>query len=377
MLRKGDVQWWVLEARKYPESASIAIEVLAERLAELDAENERLRNEMIRLRERVPAEASSGEVKALRHQVERLQYLLKSQAATEAATVFLSDQLKSARVPISEVHKLVRTGDAPLSSRALLELRRMLIALPHDELLFITSEGRGMRQLLPDIPPLAENGHWPNDRNPILGSSERLAVAVAVGEPPRFWTIATRRGYVQRFVRAAFEREMDKGDPLLRSLLDRDEATAIVKGDRGDLFLVTRWGQATRFSHRAIDVQGSIALDLEEGDQVMDALSIYDHDEILIATASGYVARRTLAQLPARVKPGGTRGKQLIRAQDVLAVFPFTSQDWLLYLTFSGKLLLISTEDIPLLERLSNGTQVCDLGSDPAVAVALISSDLV
>ena len=44
MIRKGDVQWWVLEAQKYPESAPIAIEFLSERLAELDTENEELRN---------------------------------------------------------------------------------------------------------------------------------------------------------------------------------------------------------------------------------------------------------------------------------------------------------------------------------------------
>ena len=48
MIRKGDVQWWVLEARKYPEAAPIAIEFLAERLSELDKENEDLRQKSSR-----------------------------------------------------------------------------------------------------------------------------------------------------------------------------------------------------------------------------------------------------------------------------------------------------------------------------------------
>lgn len=44
MIRKGDVQWWVLEAKKHPQSVPTIIEELAKRLAELDAENERLRD---------------------------------------------------------------------------------------------------------------------------------------------------------------------------------------------------------------------------------------------------------------------------------------------------------------------------------------------
>lgn len=376
MIRKGDVQWWVLEAQKYPESASIAINFLAERLAELDTENEELRNEIIRLQQRAPVQTSSGEVMALRRQVEKLQYLLQSQAATEPTIVLLSDQLRSARIPIPEAQELARTGETPLDTRAMLELHSLLAARPHDELLEFTNDGRGFKQLVPDLPPLTESGRWPNERDPALAEQERLAVAIAVSRAPRFWTIATRKGYVQRFVRAALEREMSAGDPLLRSLLDRDEAVAVINGDRGDIVLTTRWGQAIRFSQRVIDVQGSIALDLEQGDEVAAALALPEDGEILLVTAGGYVARRSTAQLPARAKPGNTTGKRLIQAQDVLAVYPFTPHDHLLYLTYSGTLVLVPTADIPLLERLGKGTQVHDLRRDPAAAVALISRDL-
>lgn len=376
MIRKGDVQWWVLEARKYPESASVAIKVLAERLAELDAENEKLRNQLLRMHQRAPARASSGEVKALRREIDRLQYLLKSQATTEPMAVFLSDELRSARMPISQIRKLARSQLVVLNSRALLELRSISVARPHDELLFITNQGRGLRQLIPDIPPLTENGRWPGEKNTTLADGERLAVAVAVTAPPRFWTIATRWGYVQRFVRAAFEREMDKGDPLLRGLLDHDEAMAIVNGDRGDLLLITRWGRAVRFSHRAIGVQGSIALDLDDGDEVVGALSLPEDIEILIATASGHIARRDTTQLPARAKPGETQGKRLIRAQDVLTVLPYAPHDKLLYLTLGGRLALVPTDTIPLLDRLSQGTRVHDMRCDPALAVTRVPEDL-
>jgi len=375
MIRKGDIQWWVLEARKYPESASTAIEFLAERLAELDAENEQLRNELIRLRQGTLTDAGSGQIQALRGKVEKLEYLLKSQAAVEPSAIFLSDQLCSARMPLSEVQKRSRSGQASLDRRLVLSLCSLLSARPHDELLLITSQGRGMRQLVPDLPPLSEDGRWTNDPSPWLHQGERLSVAVTIAEAPRFWTIATRKGYVQRFVRAAFEREMEGGDPLLQTLLDRDEASAIVDGDRGDLAVFTRWGYANRFSHRSIDVQGSLSIELESGDEVVGAVSLADEGEILIVTAAGLGIRRATEQLPARAKPGSS-GKRLIRAQDVIAVFPYGRQDSLLFLTTSGRLVLVGTGALTLQDRLGRGEELCDLERDPAVAVALVPHDL-
>jgi DNA gyrase/topoisomerase IV subunit A len=363
MIRKGDIQWWVLEAQKYPEAASIAIEFLAERLTELDKENEDLRDEIIRLQQRAPVQTSSDEVKSLRRQVEKLQYLLKSQATTEPTLVLLSDQLRTARIPLSQVQELVRTKKVLLTSRAMLEMHCLLASRPHDELLAFTNEGRGLKQLVPDLPPLTESRRWPSERHPMLSEHEQLSVSVSVSESPRFWTIATRKGYVQRFVRAALEREMNRGDPLLN-------------GDRGDIVLLTRWGQAIRFSQRAIEVQGSVALNLEQGDEVAAAIALPEDGEILIVTASGYVARRSTRHLPARAKPGGTTGKRLIQAQDVLAVYPFSPHDHLLYLTYSGALALVSTADIPLLERLGKGSKVRDLRRDPAATVTLIPRDL-
>jgi hypothetical protein len=109
---------------------------------------------------------------------------------------------------------------------------------------------------------------------------------------------------------------------------------------------------------------------------VADALSLTDEGELLIVTANGRVARRSTHQLPVRAKPGGTKGKRLIQAQDVLAVLPYSPHDHLLYLSYGGRLRLVSTADIPLLDRLAKGTQVVDLDHDPAIGVALIPRDL-
>ena len=370
MIRKSDVQWWVLEARKHPESAPTILEELAKRLAELDDENERLRNEIVRLQRRTPAAAPSTEVKTLQRKVETLQSLLDSEETAEAYVVLVSDRLQSSRVLLSKARQMAREGRPVLGKRALLSLRCLLLARPQDELLLLTSQGRGLKVQTSEVPMLAEGGSWPTTEGQGLATGERLAVALAVEAPPRFWTVATRRGYVQRFVRVAFDRRLAQGDRLVKSPLRNDEPVTIISGDRGDLLLVTRWGKGVRFPQRAIEGQGSVALELEPDDEVVAALSLPTDVEILIVTASGHAMRRDTARITARSRPGGT-GRTLIQTHDVLAAFPYSLQVRLVYLTYSGKLVFVSTADIALQGRAGKGTHLRDMTRDPAVAVTV------
>ncbi|MCJ7736239.1 MAG: hypothetical protein MUQ10_02855, partial [Anaerolineae bacterium] len=57
---------------------------------------------------------------------------------------------------------------------------------------------------------------------------------------------------------------------------------------------------------------------------------------------------------------------------DVLAVLPIRPKARLLFLTYSGNLVLASIADVPLVERLGKGTQVHDFTHDPAVSVVII-----
>lgn len=381
MIRKSDVQWWVLEAKKNPESVPAIIQELTQRLIELDAENERLQDEIIRLQRRAPVVTSSAEVETLQRKIETLQGLLEGERSAEAFVVFLSDQLQSGRLPLSQARQMARTGQPVLDKRALLGLRCQLLSRPHDELLLLTSQGRGLKAQISAVPLLTGDSGWSTSEGQGLAlqrssgqtSGERLTTAVAVRQPPRFWTVATRRGYVQRFVRVAFDRRLAQGGRLVKSPLRNDEPVAIVNGDRGDVLLLTRWGKSARFSHRAIASQGSIALDVEPDDEVVAALALPVDAEILIVTASGFAMRRDTARIPARSRPGGA-GRPLIQAHDVLAVFAYSLAAHLLYLTYAGKLIFVSVADVPLQERAGKGTHLRDMSLDPAATVAFVDS---
>lgn len=373
MIRKSDVQWWVLEAKKHPESAPTIVEALSQRLIELDVENERLRDEVIHLEHQAPATAASDEeVSTLRRKVDALQSLLNGDASNEPSVVLLSTQLQSTRLPLSQVQRLAREEQPAMDQQALLGLRSMLLARPQDELLLLTSHGRGLKMQLSDVPLLAEEQNWPAAKHPVLEDRERLTAAVAVGAPPRFWTLVTRRGFVRQLLRIDLDRRIERGETLLESPFERDFAVALVDGDQGDLLLITRWGKWTRFAHRAIESQGSTALELEPDDEIVAAVTLTEDVNVAVVTAAGYGIRRNTSQFAARSRPGGS-GKALIQAFDVLNAFPCKSEDRLFYLTYSGKLAQVAVADIPLYTQSAKGARLRTFDRDPAVAVTLIT----
>lgn len=374
MIRNSDVQWWILEASKDPESAPAVIEELAKRLAELDAENERLRGEVLRLQSR-PAAAASGQVSALQRKVEKLESALQDQAPTEAALLLVSDDLGLTRIPLSRAWLCLRENRPALPRSAASGVRHLLCARPQENLLLLTSRGRAIRMLLHEVPTLVEGSDWPAAEESPLLEGERVTAAVAAARPPRFWSVVTRRGYVRQRLQALVEQQLGRDEPVFESPLRNDEPAAIVDGDRGDLLIVTRWGQVNRFPQLAISGQGCVALQLEQDDQVVAALPLPSDREVMVVTAAGRVMRRDTSRFAARSQPGG-RGKALIQAFDVLGAFPYAAQGKLVFLTYSGRFRAAEAAEIPLQARLGEGARALDLSHDPAVAAAFVPGAL-
>lgn len=376
MLRTSDVNWLLAEARKHPEAALSIIEALAARLSELDAENERLRDQLVRLQHRqTPVqEGSSAQVQSLRRQVEVLKGMVNGQTGSENALVLISEQMHAVRIALTRTQACIRQGHSLLNTSALLDLIGLLAVRPHDEVLMLSNAGRGFKCLVSDLPPLIDEMRWPDTPRPGLQAGERLTVATAFGEPPRFWTIVTARGYVQRFVRVALDQTVDKGGTILNSPFANDPPVAVLDGSRGEVMLVSHWGEAVRFAQSTIDIAGSVATQLDPDDRFVAALALTQDIHVLILTASGHAARYPTEKLPAIAKPGA-KSRRIVLARDVVAVYPCPPDAHLLYLTGSGRLHLLPASKITLLTRPGAGDLLPNVGRDLLRAATLIPSE--
>jgi DNA gyrase/topoisomerase IV subunit A len=370
MIRKDDIKWWVAEAEKHPEAAPAIVEELAEHLIALDAENEQLRDQIIKLERRAPVEAESDQVSALRDRVATLQAFVDGEVSDEPFLAFLSDQGQSVRMPVVQAYKLAREEKPALAKQEMLGVRRLLIGRPRDHLTLLTSQMRGLQVQFSSIPILEAGAGWP-DEGLELGENTWITAATAATREPRFWTIVTRRGFVRQLIRIDFDRRIEKNEPLIESPFPRDVPVALVDGDEGDLLVITRWGKAVRFAQRSIEGGGGVALELEPDDEIAAAVPLKAEANVAAATAAGFVVRRGTDQFPAQPRPGG-RGKPFVQAFDVLGAFGCAPDDRIAFLTYSGKVLFAAVSDIPLYTRSSKGARVFTLDRDPAVGVVLV-----
>jgi len=374
MIRNRDTQWWVLEARKHPESAEQIIEELARRLAELDEKNEQLQDKLIHVQRRVPAAVESGETSRLRQQITSLQQQVQDASVAAPSIVVLTDSLGAERMALPQMREIVCQTQPLPPLQVNPPPRRLIYAQQGVQLILLTSIGRALRLTASDVPYLEIPGPamWTSPGLPNLQDHERLFSTTTLVGSPRFCTVVTKKGFAQQLIHTEFNRRIDQGTALVESPVARDLPVAIVDGDLGDLLVVTRWGAAVRFPHRSIAAGGSIAIEINEDDEVVGALTLSADTDLLIVTASGYVARRPGARISPRTSPGG-KGRPLIQAYDVLAVFSDKPKAELLFLTYSGRLLLIATDAVPQHERVGKGTQVHDFTHDPALSVVLLS----
>ncbi len=176
MIRKSDVKWWALEARKHPEAAPEIIEQLAEHLLELDTQNEHLREELLHAEQRGPAPDDSR-LAALQQEIAALRQVVARQISSEPALVLLSTHGAAVRLPISRVAQLARGDSPPIDRRALRGLLRVLVARPQERILLLSSRGRGWQLPALRAPALPEDGSWPSEEaDATLGDSRPAAV---------------------------------------------------------------------------------------------------------------------------------------------------------------------------------------------------------
>ena len=374
MIRHSDILWWVQEARKDPASAPKIVETLAERLVELDAQNESLRNELIRLRAGAAEAAATPDTTMLQRRVETLQTLLDQGSTTETALLMISDRGQAVRMPLSQVRLRLRNREPALDRDAVLSLRCLLLARARDEILILTNQGRAACLQLPAIPVLLE-GTWPDEPHIPLEAGEQVATAAALGEAPRFWTVITRRGTVRQFLHIQLRRFLQERTPIVRPASRADEPVAVVSGDRGDLLLISRWGRAVRFPQRAIESQGTLALELDRDDAVVGGLPLVEDSEIIVATASGAVLRRDTTTFTRQTKPGGS-AKPFLQALDVLGIYPAASRGQLVFLTYAGTFAIAAPAEVPVQTRFARATPVVDLAANPAVAAVFVPGGL-
>jgi DNA gyrase subunit A len=258
------------------------------------------------------------------------------------------------------------------------------VASAHSYVLVFTETGRVHWLKVHEIPqmgPAARGKAIVNLLN--LEPEEKMATTVAVREfsDDQFLVFATEQGTIKKTPLSAYSNPRSGG--IIAINIDEGDRLLDVRLSDGDknIFLATEKGFAIRFPEKDVRPMGRATrgvrgINLRKGDRVVSMESLAEEGEILSVSQNGMGKRTALGEYRSQ----GRGGKGIINLKvskktgPVIGALQVNESDGIILITQEGKIIRTLVEGIRVIGRSTQGVKLIDLdGEDCLVAMAKVA----
>ena len=267
-------------------------------------------------------------------------------------------------------------------------VRLLTVADTHDNLLLFTNQGKVFSIRCYEIPADSSRtakGIAVVNLFPIT-ESERITAMVAVADfsPDTYLLVATRRGEIKKTALDRFASVRSSG-LIAMDLEEGDELVAAsLATDRDDVILITQKGQSIRFAVSSLRATsrtsgGVCGIRLIPGDQVVGMDIAYPDNFLLVVTTGGFGKLTPVGDYPRQRRAGsGVRTFKLIeKAGDIAGAMLVSLSQQAMIISAEGIVIRTPVKEqdprqgITILGRSTQGVRLMRLGhSDKVVAIA-------
>jgi DNA gyrase subunit A len=253
-------------------------------------------------------------------------------------------------------------------------LKDVYIASTHDHLLFFTNLGRCYWLKAWQIPETGRRSKGKPIINMLEGlqSGERVAAALCVKdfEDPAGILLVTSKGVVKKTDLSAFSSPRRKGVIAL-NIDEGDEVIAArLTHEDEQIMLFTRAGMAVRFDQSEIRSMGRVArgvrgamLKKGQNDCVVSCEVVRGDESLLIVCENGYGKRSKVDDFR-KTKRGGVGVRSIITSERngmVVSAIYVTDLDSVLMMSKGGQTVRISMKDVRIMGRSTQGVRLVQL----------------
>jgi DNA gyrase subunit A len=260
----------------------------------------------------------------------------------------------------------------------------LFIASTHSYILIFTNLGRIYWLKVHEIPDVGPQGKGKAIVNLVqMQSGEKIAATCAVRDfaAGGFVLLGTRRGIIKKTELAAFSNPRPSGIIAL-SVEEGDQLIdAVLTSGEDELLIGTASGMAIHFSEKDARPMGRTAygvkgIELEEGDAVVSLQVVRPGGTVLTVTGNGYGKRTVIEEY--RIQSRGGKGLIDIKASDrngpVVGVNFLRGEEQVMLITEKGMIIRLNTADISTIGRNTQGVRLIQLEeSDHLVSVARLA----
>jgi DNA gyrase subunit A len=265
-------------------------------------------------------------------------------------------------------------------------IEHLFIASTHDYLMFFTNTGQVYWLKVHEVP----QGGRASRGKPVVNCiaikpDEHVAATVGVRDfsPDRHLIFATRNGTVKKTSLAEYGNVRSTGIRAI-NIDEGDELIDVqVCDESSDIVLATADGMSIRFHQGDVREMGRVAtgvkgIELSKGDHVIGMVVIRRDATLLVVSEKGYGKRSELSDY--RVQKRGGKGIITLKRTDktgaLVALMEVQPEDELMLITRHGVLIRQPVEGIRVISRNTQGVRVMNLDKgDEVVDVARVVNE--
>ncbi|EGJ26710.1 DNA gyrase subunit A [Streptococcus porcinus] len=267
-------------------------------------------------------------------------------------------------------------------------VKELVSTSTHDTLLFFTNKGRVYRLKAYEIPEYGRTAKGLPIVNLLkLDEEETIQTIINARKEDidnKFFFFTTRQGLVKRTNASEFGNIRQNGLRAL-NLKDGDELINVLLTDGSeDIIIGTKSGYSVRFEEASIRNMGRSAtgvrgVKLRDDDLVVGASRISDNQEVLIITEKGYGKRTPATEYPTKGRGGkGIKTANITAKNGQLAgLVTVTGHEDIMIITNKGVIIRTSIADVSQTGRSTMGVKVMRLDQDSKIVTfALVDPEV-
>jgi DNA gyrase subunit A len=258
----------------------------------------------------------------------------------------------------------------------------LLVGSTHDYLLFFTDAGRVFREKIFDLPEAGRDAKGAHLRNVLpLRDNESVREILNIKDfnGSGAFVFGTRKGIIKKTEISEYQNITAAG-LIAINLLEGDDLIEVACVEPGEhVVLATKEGQAIRFSEDDVRAtgratQGVIGIRLKDGDEVVSMTMVRegDTDELLAVSENGYGKRTPISEYPLQGRGG--QGVITLKVTDktgtLVCLERVAGEEELMVLSAGGVAIRTRVEEVSSYGRPSQGVKVMRIGDNDRVISA-------
>ncbi len=382
-----------LERDKLKEEYAELMKIIAYFLSVLADETlqfEIIKTELTEIREKY------GDERKTRIELSAKDFRIEDTIADEAVVITISHMGYIKRTPLSDYRRQSRGGRGAKGSDIRDEdfLEHLYIATAHNYILFFTEKGKVFWLRVYEIPEGGKTSKGRAIQNMLnIESDDKVRAIINLKDLKdeeyvnnNYIILCTKRGTIKKTSLEAYSRprlnginaiNINEGDQLLEARLTNGT---------NEVLMALRSGRAIRFNESTVRPMGRTATGVRgitlggKNDEVIGMICVNSTEEsILVVSEKGYGKRSDLEDY--RVTNRGGKGVKTINVTEktgsLIAIKNVTDGDDLMIINLSGLIIRMGVSDLRVMGRATQGVRLINLKEDDGIAaVAKVEFEL-